>query len=97
MSDGESFLSRWARLKREANTVGRKEPGTASVVAAADSVKAAVVAGEPAALAGEPAGAWKTWSCSINRLTIRFSIALVPLRVKKLLKYSDPSVPQWTR
>lgn len=55
MSDAESFLSRWSRLKQEANTVGRKEPGIASASAVADSVKAGVVAGEPAALAGEPA------------------------------------------
>ena len=55
MSDSESFLSRWSRLKQESNTVGRGKPGTASGVAPADAEKVGVVAGEPAALAGEPA------------------------------------------
>ena len=31
MSDAESFLSRWARLKQESNAVGRKEPGPAAL------------------------------------------------------------------
>jgi len=44
VSDPESFLSRWSRLKREANTVARAEPEPASVVAPVDAVKSAAAA-----------------------------------------------------
>jgi Protein of unknown function (DUF3306) len=54
VSDPESFLSRWSRLKQESNTVARPEPGPASAAAPADTVKPAAVAIEPAAVAVEP-------------------------------------------
>ena len=38
MSDPESFLSRWSRLKQESNTVARPEPGPASVAEPAGAV-----------------------------------------------------------
>jgi hypothetical protein len=44
VSDPESFLSRWSRLKQEANTVARAEPEPASVVAPVDAVKSAAAA-----------------------------------------------------
>ncbi len=41
MSDPESFLSRWSRLKRESNTVAQPESGPAADAAPTDSVKPA--------------------------------------------------------
>jgi hypothetical protein len=59
VSDPESFLSRWSRLKRESNTGARPQTGPASVVAPADTVEPASTAapadtGKPAAVAVEP-------------------------------------------
>jgi hypothetical protein len=58
VSDPESFLSRWSRLKREGSTVARPEPGPGAAPAAApapaDTVRVADVAVEAAAVSVEP-------------------------------------------
>jgi hypothetical protein len=47
VSDPESFLSRWSRLKQESNTVARPETGPAAATVPVDTVKPAAVAVEP--------------------------------------------------
>ena len=54
MSDPESFLSRWSRLKQESNTGARPETGPAAATVPVDTVKPGAVAIEPAAVAVEP-------------------------------------------
>jgi hypothetical protein len=56
VSDPESFLSRWSRLKQESNTAARPKPGPGaeSATAPADTAKPADIAVEPAAVALEP-------------------------------------------
>jgi Protein of unknown function (DUF3306) len=62
VSDPESFLSRWSRLKRESNTVVRPESGpgpgpgpAASAAGSAEALKVATVGVEPTAVAVEAA------------------------------------------
>jgi hypothetical protein len=49
VSDPESFLSRWSRLKQESNTIARAEPGPAAV-----AVEPGAVAAEPTRAEVEP-------------------------------------------